>query len=88
MCTHDAALGLRKLTSITKRYPLNFYATDYSFCTMTEQTATLEDFEQDSMNWCLIKGFGYQLLPATEILHKYPAAPPKFLYKYSHAQTH
>lgn len=85
MCTHEAGLGLHSLSRITKNYPLNFYATDYSFCTMTEQTATLEDFEQDSMNWCLIKGFGYQLLPATEILHKYPAAPPEFLYKYPHA---
>jgi hypothetical protein len=64
MCTHDHGLGLRALAGVTKKYPLNFYATDYSFCTMTEQTATLEDFEQDSLNWCLIEGFGYQLLPS------------------------
>lgn len=64
MCTHEHALGLQSLTSITKRHPvLNFYATDYSFCKMTENTATLEDFEQDSMNWRLIEDFGYQLLP-------------------------
>jgi hypothetical protein len=74
MCTHDHALGLRVLSRLTKNHPLNFYATDYSFCKMTEQTATLEDFEQDSMNWCLIEGFGYQLLPPTEILYKYPHA--------------
>jgi hypothetical protein len=63
LCTHEAGLGLHTLARLTKTYPLNFYATDYSFCTMTEQTATLKDFEQDSMNWCLIKDFGYQLLP-------------------------
>ena len=63
MCTHDHGLGLRVLSRLTKNCPLNFYATDYSFCTMTEQTATLKDFEQDSMNWCQIENFGYQLLP-------------------------
>jgi hypothetical protein len=63
LCTHESGLGLHTLARLTKTYPLNFYATDYSFCTMTEQTATLKDFEQDSMNWCLIKDFGYQLLP-------------------------
>lgn len=63
MCTHDHGLGLNILTEVTKKYPLNFYATDYSFCKMTEQTATLEDFEQDSLNWCRIENFGYQLLP-------------------------
>jgi len=50
------------LSRIAKKYPLNFYATDYSFCKLTEQTATREDFEQDSMNWSPIKDFGYQLL--------------------------
>jgi hypothetical protein len=74
MCTHSHALGLNALVKIASRYPLNFYATDYSFCTMTEQTAILKDFEQDSLNWCLIEGFGYQLLPPTEILYKYPHA--------------
>ena len=33
---------------------------------MTEQTATLKDFQQDIMNWRLIEGFGYQLLPSTQ----------------------
>ena len=64
MCTHSHALGLPKLAQLSKRYSLNFYATDYSFCTMTEQTATLQDFEQDSLQWELIKDFGYQLLPS------------------------
>jgi hypothetical protein len=64
MCTHTHALGLQALSRITKRHPLNFYATDYSFCKLTENTATLEDFEQDSMNWRLIEDFGYQLLPS------------------------
>jgi hypothetical protein len=49
---------------------------------MTEQTAILQDFEQDSMNWRLIEGFGYQLLPQTMFevaylkhkLDKYPHA--------------
>ena len=63
MCTHDHALGLRVLSGLTKQYPLNFYATDYSFCTMTEQTATLKDFEQDSLKWELVEDFGYRLLP-------------------------
>ena len=63
MCTHTHALGLQALASITKRHSLNFYATDYSFCKLTENTATCEDFEQDSMNWCQIEDFGYQLLP-------------------------
>jgi len=63
MCTHSHALGLSSLANLIEIYDLNFYATDYSFCTMTEQTATLKDFEQDSMNWCLIENFGYQLLP-------------------------
>ena len=62
MCTHDHALGLPKLAKLLKTYQLNFYATDYSFCTMTEQPAVLKDFEQDSLNWCLIEDFGYQLL--------------------------
>jgi len=62
MCTHDHELGLRKLAALPASYNLNFYATDYSFCKLTEQTATCEDFEQDSMNWSLIKDFGYQLL--------------------------
>ena len=82
LCTHDAGLGLNTLARLTKTYPLNFYATDYSFCTMTEQTATLQDFEQDSMNWRIIEGFGYQLLPQTMFevaylkhkLDKYPHA--------------
>lgn len=63
MCTHDHALGLSRLANLSKTYNLNFYATDYSFCTMTEQTAGLKEFEQDSLNWCLIEDFGYQLLP-------------------------
>jgi len=63
MCTHDHALGLPRLANLSKTYNLNFYATDYSFCTMTEQTAGLKEFEQDSLNWCLIEDFGYQLLP-------------------------
>jgi hypothetical protein len=63
MCTHSHSLGLPILAQIAKTYGLNFYATDYSFCTMTEQTATLKDFEQDSLKWRLIKDFGYQLLP-------------------------
>lgn len=63
MCTHSHALGLPRLARLSKNHSLNFYATDYSFCTMTEQTATLPDFEQDSLNWCLIENFGYQLLP-------------------------
>jgi hypothetical protein len=62
MCTHSHALGFHALTRLSKQHHLNFYATDYSFCTMTEQTAILEDFEQDSMRWKLIKDFGYQLL--------------------------
>jgi hypothetical protein len=66
MCTHDAGLGLHTLARLIKTCPLNFYATDYSFCTMTEQTATLKDFQQDIMNWRLIEGFGYQLLPSTQ----------------------
>ena len=66
MCTHDAELGLHTLARLIKTCPLNFYATDYSFCTMTEQTATLKDFQQDIMNWRLIEGFGYQLLPSTQ----------------------
>ena len=66
MCTHDAELGLHTLARVIKTCPLNFYATDYSFCTMTEQTATLKDFQQDIMNWRLIEGFGYQLLPSTQ----------------------
>jgi len=65
MCTHTHALGLQSLGRITKQHPvLNFYATDYSFCKLTENTATLEDFQQDSMNWCLIEAFGDQLLPS------------------------
>jgi len=64
MCTHSHALGLSNLVDITRRHPLNFYATDYSFCKLTEQTATREDFEQDRTNWCHIEGFGYQLLPS------------------------
>jgi hypothetical protein len=63
LCTHEHGLGLNALAEVTKKYPLNFYATDYSFCTMTEQTATLPDFEQDSLNWCKIENFGYQLQP-------------------------
>jgi hypothetical protein len=63
MCTHSHAIGLNVLGNIASRYPLNFYATDYSFCTMTEQTATLRDFEQDSLKWELIENFGYRLLP-------------------------
>jgi hypothetical protein len=63
MCTHEHTLGLPRLAELSKKYPLNFYATDYSFCTMTEKTATLKDFEQDSMKWCQIQDFGYQLLP-------------------------
>jgi len=82
MCTHEAVLGLHTLARLTKTYPLNFYATDYSFCTMTEQTATLQDFEKDIMNWRLVEGFGYQLLPQTMVevaylkhkLGKYPHA--------------
>jgi hypothetical protein len=66
MCTHEAVLGLHTLARLTKTYPLNFYATDYSFCTMTEQTAILKDFEKDIMNWRLVEGFGYQLLPPTQ----------------------
>jgi len=66
MCTHEAGLGLHTLARLTKTYPLNFYATDYSFCTMTEQTAILKDFEKDIMNWRLVEGFGYQLLPSTQ----------------------
>lgn len=62
ICTHSHALGLHALTRVAKQYHLNFYATDYSFCKMTEQTATLNDFEQDSMRWCQIENFGYQLL--------------------------
>jgi len=64
MCTHSHALGLPNLADITRRHQLNFYATDYSFCKLTAQTATREDFEQDSMNWGLIEDFGYQLLPS------------------------
>jgi hypothetical protein len=63
MCTHSHALGLTKLAGLSASHNLNFYATDYSFCTMTEQTATLKDFEQDSLNWRVIQDFGYQLLP-------------------------
>ena len=63
MCTHTHALGLPRLAYLSKQYSLNFYATDYSFCTMTEQTATLQDFEQDSLQWELIQDFGYRLLP-------------------------
>lgn len=63
MCTHSHGLGLPELARVAKNYNLNFYATDYSFCTLTEQTATLEDFEQDSLKWRAIKDFGYQLLP-------------------------
>jgi len=82
MCTHEAVLGLHTLARLSKTYPLNFYATDYSFCTMTEQTATLQDFEKDIMNWRLVEGFGYQLLPQTMVevaylkhkLGKYPHA--------------
>jgi hypothetical protein len=62
MCTHSHVLGLPQLAQITKDHGLNFYATDYSFCTMTEQPAVLADFEQDSLDWRLIKDFGYQLL--------------------------
>jgi hypothetical protein len=64
MCTHSHALGLPNLADITRRHQLNFYATDYSFCKLTAQTTTREDFEQDSMNWGLIEDFGYQLLPS------------------------
>lgn len=63
MCTHSHVLGLPRLAELSAIYNLNFYATDYSFCTMTEQPATLTDFEQDSLNWGLIEDFGYQLLP-------------------------
>jgi hypothetical protein len=70
MCTHEHALGLPKLADLSASHNLNFYATDHSFCTLTEQTATLKDFEQDSMNWRLIEGFGYQLLPQS-VLGKY-----------------
>lgn len=63
MCTHSHGLDLPTLANFAKKHDLNFYATDYSFCTMTEQTATQQDFEQDSLNWCLIENFGYQLLP-------------------------
>jgi hypothetical protein len=63
MCTHSHVLGLPALSKLSKTQSLNFYATDYSFCTMTEQTATLLDFEQDSLEWCTIQDFGYQLLP-------------------------
>jgi hypothetical protein len=63
MCTHEHALGLPNLSKIAKKHSLNFYATDYSFCTLTEKTATLKDFEQDSLKWELVEDFGYQLLP-------------------------
>lgn len=63
MCTHSHSLGLPILAEIAKKHNLNFYATDYSFCTMTEQPAILEDFEKDSLKWREIKDFGYQLLP-------------------------
>jgi len=63
MCTHSHGLGLLELARISKNYNLNFYATDYSFCTMTEQPAVLKDYEQDSLKWRAIKDFGYQLLP-------------------------
>ena len=55
MCTHDAELGLHTLARLTKTYPLNFYATDYSFCTMTEQTAILKDFEKISTTNIVLK---------------------------------
>jgi hypothetical protein len=63
MCTHNHGLGLPALARISKNHDMNFYATNYSFCTMTEQPAILEDFEQDSLKWRAIKDFGYQLLP-------------------------
>jgi hypothetical protein len=63
ICTHSHALSLPRLAWAAGNHDLNFYATDYSFCTMTEQTATLKDFEQDSLNWGLVENFGYQLLP-------------------------
>ena len=63
MCTHSHALGLPRLAELSTMYNLNFYATDYSFCTMTEQTATLKDFEQDSLKWELVEDVGYRLLP-------------------------
>ena len=63
MCTHSHGLGLPIMAQISKNHGLNFYATDYSFCTMTERTAQLAEFEQDSLKWRAIKDFGYQLLP-------------------------
>jgi hypothetical protein len=63
MCTHSHALGLPKLGKLSSQHNLNFYVTNHSFCTLDEQTATLKDFEQDSLKWRLIENFGYQLLP-------------------------
>lgn len=70
MCTHWHSLGLPKLAHLSFTHNLNFYATDYSFCTMTEKTAGFQDFEQDLLNWRLVKDFGYQLLPQ-EFADKY-----------------
>lgn len=67
MCTHEHILGLSNLAQITKQYDLNFYATDYSFCTTTERPAILKDFEQDNLDWCLIEDFGYRLLPHSSL---------------------
>lgn len=67
MCTHTRDLGLTQLSCLARDFDINFYATDWSFLKINGEVAKKSDFIEDQLNWELIDGFGYKLLPAEPI---------------------
>ena len=61
MCVHKNSIGLENLSQITKSNNVFFYSDFFSFFKIDGQRVLDKDFENDSLPWELLPGFGYQL---------------------------
>lgn len=79
-CVHENSMGLNQFSKLINEFDLNFYATDYSFLKENGDCANHQDFADDSLEWSVVPGLGYKLMPNNPG-HDFP-----FLrYKYFHA---
>jgi hypothetical protein len=61
LCVHKNSIGLENLSQITKSNNVYFYSDFFSFFKIDGQRVLDKDFENDSLPWELLPGFGYQL---------------------------
>jgi hypothetical protein len=63
ICTHDRPMGFRRMREIARDTGINFYTTEWAIIHEDGSKINALDFRDDDLDWEVVQGFGYRLMP-------------------------